>query len=333
MRAKYRMPFLVLIGAFTLASVTWLPAAEKGESPREEVAIVNGSKIMRADFDREMRVARQNFSRMGQAPSDVQLSKLKEEVLDRLITLELLYQESKKTGIKVDEAQIDEQLASLKKRFAGQQGGGFEKMLSRMNISEADVKSQMRRSMAVQKFVDAEFVQKTTVSEAELKSYYDSNTDLFKQSEQVRASHILASIDSQKGGADKAEARKKIEDVQEKLLDGEDFSKLAKEFSQCPSSGKGGDLGYFQRGQMVRPFSEAAFAMEPGEVSDIVETRFGYHIIKLTDKKPPGVMAFNDVKEKIKERLTQEKVEKEVELYIETLKKNAKVEKFLAQQG
>jgi len=127
----------------------------------------------------------------------------------------------------------------------------------------------------------------------------------------------------------KGEARQKIVVVQEKLKKGEDFAVLAKEYSEGPSNTRGGDLGYFRRGQMVKPFEDAAFTMQPNEVSDVIETRFGYHLIKVYDKKPEQVLAYADVKEKLNQRLKQQKVEKEATQYVDQLKKDAKIEKFL----
>ena len=201
-------------------------------------------------------------------------------------------------------------------------------MLSEMNLSEVDVKSQFERDMAIKEFIDIQFVQKVTVSDKEARAYYDSNPAFFKQAEQVRASHILVSVDPKKDQSQKAESRKKIEDIQQKLKKGKDFSDFAKEYSQCPSGSKGGDLGYFQRGQMVEPFEQAAFALGPGEVSDIVETKFGYHLIRLADKKPESVVPFEDIKEKFGQYLKQEKAEKDVVSCVQNLEEMAKVERF-----
>jgi peptidyl-prolyl cis-trans isomerase C len=129
--------------------------------------------------------------------------------------------------------------------------------------------------------------------------------------------------------AKKAEAGKKIEEIQQKLKTGSDFAELAKEYSEGPSSVRGGDLGYFQRGQMVKPFEDAAFSMQVQEVSGRVETRFGYHLIKVDDKKPAQTLAYEDVKAKIAQRLKQQKVEKDATQYVENLRHNAKVEILL----
>ena len=327
MQAKRRRWLWALLTALVLTLVfSPLVAAEKNPS-ENKVAVVNGSVITQAKFDREMRIAQRRSSSTGKPLTDSQLSAIKKETLEQLIDRELLYQESQKKGIKVDETAVKEQLETLKKRFPSE--AEFKNALSKMNLSEAGVKSEFARGMAIQKLIDKEFVQKVTVSDKEVKAYYDSNPDLFKQPGQVRASHILVKVDPRGDASQKAEARKKIEKIQQKLHKGEDFAALAKEFSQCPSSAKGGDLGYFKRGQMVKPFEEAAFALNSGEASDIVETRFGYHLIKVVDKKPKSTITYEDVKDKLGQYLKQEKVKKEVSLYIEKLKQKAKIERFL----
>jgi peptidyl-prolyl cis-trans isomerase C len=177
--------------------------------------------------------------------------------------------------------------------------------------------------------IDKQLADKATVSDEEIKTYYNSNPESFKQPEQVKASHILIKVDPKADEAQRAQARKKIEEVQQRVKKGEDFAALAKEFSQCPSSAQGGDLGYFGRGQMAKPFEDAAFAMAPGEVSNIVETNFGFHIIKTVDKKSESVMAYEDVKEKLGQYLKQNKLKDQVKVYVGQLKEKAKVERLL----
>jgi peptidyl-prolyl cis-trans isomerase C len=127
----------------------------------------------------------------------------------------------------------------------------------------------------------------------------------------------------------KAAARKKIESVQQKVKKGEDFATLAKTYSEGPSGPRGGDLGYFKRGQMVKPFEEAAFRLKPNETSEIVETQFGYHLIKVNDKKPAKTMTYAEVKDRLNEHLKKQKSDSEANAYIKTLRKDAKIEKFL----
>lgn len=330
MQQRAKRAFWAPIMAFALASVVSLSVAGEKNLSQDKAAVVNGSVITQADLKREMAGAQRRLSGMGKPLDDSQLVEIKKKAIERLIERELLYQESQKKGIKVDEAAVNEQLETLKKRFPSE--AELKNALTKMNMSEANVKSQFAQGMAIQKFIDNELVQKITVSDKEIKTYYDSNPDFFRQSEQVRASHILIKVDPQAEESQKAEARKALEKIQLKLKEGDDFSALAKESSQCPSSAKGGDLSYFKRGQMAKPFEDAAFALKPGEVSDIVETRFGYHLIKVVDKKPKSMIPYQDVKDRLGQYLKQEKARKEVSLYLEKLKQEAKIERFLAEE-
>jgi peptidyl-prolyl cis-trans isomerase C len=326
MGAKQSRWFWVLVTVLAAVLLTYPALAGEKQAPEDNVAVVNGSVITRADFDGEMTRVQQRLLRMGKSLSDSQLSDIKKRVLEDLINRELLYQESQKQGITVDEAAIDEQVKKLKGRFSS--ATEFKSALSKANLSEAALRSQFKRGMAIQQLIDKQFVQKITVSDEESRAYYDGKPDLFKQPEQVRASHILIKVDPEADESRKAEARKKLEMIQKRLQKGEDFAALAKEFSEGPSRGKGGDLGYFRRGQMVKAFEEAAFTLRPGEVSDIVETKFGYHLIKVIDKKPEKTIAYKDVKDRLGDYLKREKVQKEVRLYVEKLKEKAKVERF-----
>lgn len=298
-------------------------------SSGDRVAVVDGSVITREDFDREMNRVKQGLLNMGKPLIDSQLSELKKEVLEQLISRELLYQESQRKGIRIGEAAVNEELKALKKGFPSE--AEFKSALKEAKLSELEVKSQIERGLAIDEFITGHFVEKVTISDNEVRAYYESHPESFKQPEQVRASHILISVDPQANRSKRSSARKKIEDIRQKLRKGEDFAALAKEFSQGPSSAKGGDLGYFRRGQMTKPFEDAAFALMPGEVSDVVETKFGYHLIKVFEKMPETTIAFEGIREVLGRYLTQQKAQKEVSLYVQKLKKKAKVEVYLTE--
>jgi len=329
MQEKCRKWFGVVLMALALVSDASLLAAAEKEVSKDNVALVNGSAITRAELDRLMTSAQGRLSRAGKGLSGSQLTEMKKQALESLIDRELLYQESQRQGIKVDETVIKEEIDALKKRFPSE--AEMKKSLARMKLSENFMRSQFTQEKAIQQLIDKEFGQKVSVADKDVKAYYDKSPDFFKQPEQVQARHILIKVDPQADETAKAEARKTLEDVQQKLHKGGDFAALAKEFSQCPSSADGGNLGTFKRGQMVKPFEEAAFALKPGEVSDIVETKFGYHLIEVTDKQPEKTIPYEDVKDRLKQYLRQEAIQKEVRLYVEKLKEKAEVERFLTE--
>lgn len=316
-----------LVATMNLAWIAPPALAAEKQTSKSNVAVVNGSVITQEDFDREMSRVLRRLANTGKPFDDSQLLAVKRKVLEGLINRELLYQESQRKRIKVEGVAINERLSILKKQFPSEDA--FKTALIQANLSEADIRSQIKRGLAVEQFITAQFVEKITISAKEARAYYDSHPNSFKQPEQVRARHILIRVDPEADELKRAEARKRIEGIQQKLQKGEDFATLAKAFSEGPSSAKGGDLGYFKRGQMVKPFEEAAFALEPGKVSDIVETEFGYHLIKVIDKKPGKTIAYQEVKGTLERHLKQDKVQREVSLYVEKLKEKAKVERFL----
>jgi len=315
---------LIAVPVFTVVSSPSL--AEEAKDSKSIVAVVNGDEITRADFDREMAIVQRQLLRMRKTQSALNLSEIKKEVLESLINKQLLYQESLKKDITISEAEINEQMQKMKKRFPDE--NTFKELLKKEGLSFDDLRSQIKRDLMLQRFIEVQFVKNITVPDQEAKAYYEGNLNMFKKSEQIQASHILIKIDSEAKEADKAKARAKLEKIKKKLKNGEDFAALAGESSECPSKAKGGDLGYFGRGQMVKPFEDVAFSLQKGEVSDIVETGFGYHLIKVTDKKPETIIAYNDVKEKLNQYLKQQKMRNKIGQYINKLKETAKISRY-----
>ena len=308
--------------------LVFLPAmAQETQSSDKNAAMVNGVAISMEQYNKEFNIQLDRVSQQGQQVSEDQKAKLKNNILDSLIEREILYQQSQKAGIQITDQKVDDQLASIKKRFPSETE--YKNALGKMSLTEDEVKLQIKRGLSIRELIDQKISSKVVITDEDSKTYYDKNPQMFKQPAQIKASHILIKVDAKADEAKKAEARKKIEEVQQKLKDGGDFAALAKEYSEGPSNAKGGDLGYFRRGQMVKPFEDAAMALKPNEVSDVVETRFGYHLIKVYDNKPEQTLAYADVKDKITQRMKQEKIEKEAVQYVGQLKKEAKLEKFI----
>ncbi len=304
-------------------------AKNDAASKDANIASINGTVITRAQYDAEITRFERQMAMSGQTPDPAQLADMKKMVLDGLIGREVLRQQAVKLGVKADEAEVNAQIDELKKRFPTEDD--FKNTLAKMNLTEESLRAQFGQELAIKKMVDQEVGAQVKITPEETRKFYDSNPDIFKVPEMVRASHILIKVDPKAGDADKAAAKEKILAVQKRLQKGEDFAAVAKEVSDCPSAPNGGDLDYFQKGQMIGPFEDAAFALKVGSVSDIVETQFGYHIIKLTDKKEPSVMKYDDVKDRIEQHLKQEKVNQMLSQYIDKLKTQSKIEVYAAQ--
>lgn len=286
------------------------------------VARVNGSVIDAVELRRAEKVLLR-----GQTVPAEQQAALDKQAVEQLISAELLYQASAKMELADLDKLIDAKVTQGKARFKDEKD--FTKAIKDMEMDEKDLREYTRRDLLISRFVETAFVSKTVVTEAETRSFYDKNSDKFKQDEKVKASHILIGVDSAASADDKIIAREKADKLRKELAGGADFAALAKGNSTCPSSQQGGDLGFFGKGQMVPAFEKAAFALKPGEISDVVETQFGYHIIKLTERQPAMTTDFKDVKAKIEEYLKGQKVNEAVQKYVAEARKNAKIEIFL----
>jgi peptidyl-prolyl cis-trans isomerase C len=262
----------------------------------------------------------------GQVIRPDMMPELRKMILENLIDRELLYQQSRKKGVVVDDAQVKEQLDRIKQQYPNEQA--FKEGMEEDHLNEDSLKSRIKMSMAVQKFVDKEFGGSTDVSEAEAKAFYGENPQYFTQPEVIRASEILIRVDPKADAAKKQEARKKIEDIQKRVQKGEDFATLAKEASQSASAAQSGDLGMVPRGRMPKAFDDAAFSLKPGEVSGIVETELGFQLIKVYEKTPEKVVPFKEVEEKIRQHLANQKLTQKVNEYLNEVKKTAKIERI-----
>ncbi len=322
-----RFIYAIIVVALSLSLTALTVQAEKNEPSIDKVAIVNGSIITGEEFNKELSQVKQRISQQGLEISSPQFEGIRNEVLDNLINLELLFQESQNNGIKVEKEAIDSQITSLKQKFPNDTE--FEKLLSELKLSEQALKLQIKKRIAIQELIKTQIANKIKIPGEESKVFYDTYPDLFKQPERIKASHILIKVEPDADETKKSEAKEKIKTIQLKLKKGEDFAALAKEFSEGPSKTNGGDLGYFQRGQMVKPFEDVAFALKTEEVSDIVETQFGYHLIKVVDKKPEKTILYENAKDDLAQHLKQEKTKQEVNEYIQKLRAKSKIEKFV----
>ncbi len=171
----------------------------------------------------------------------------------------------------------------------------------------------LKKRVIVEAFIRKKIEQDVKISDDDMKKFYDQNKDKFKSGDQIRASHILVKDE------------KTAQDVLAQLKKGASFEDLAKKYSTDASAAKGGDLGWFAKGSMVPDFENAAFALKEGELSNIVKTPYGYHIIKVTGKRPAGVRSFDEVKDQIKAAMLPAKQQEVLQQLKESLKKSAKV--------
>jgi peptidyl-prolyl cis-trans isomerase C len=297
-------------------------AASDKKKEQQNAATVNGKPITMSDYKAKIDQTKRRVEMTGRQVDEKDMDSLKKKALEELINTVLLEQEAQKRGIKADDAEVDAQLEALKKNTTPE---NFQKFLKQANMTESTFRGLFASEMVIRKLIEQDVAPKIVVTAEEVKAFYDGNPDLFKTPDMVRASHILVKVDKNATEEEKAKALEKIKGIQKRVQGGEDFAQVAKEVSDCPSKAQGGDLDFFTKDRMAPPFANAAFSMKPGDTSDIVETEFGYHIIRVTDRKEAGTLTFDEVKPRIEQHLRSEKISQEIPKYIETLKSKAKI--------
>lgn len=323
---RYAALILLIMGALIIP-VSTFAEPEKAEAKPENAATVNGKTISYNEFENELALYMQRMQSQGmQIPEQLQ-GQVRTEVLDQIIGRELIYQESQKRGVKADLELVEQELSAIKKRFPDQKK--FEEALGRMNLSEEKLKNQISERSVIRAFIEKEIISKIEVSDEEAKTFYEKNPNYFKRPEEVHAQHILIKSGKEDDDKKKTASRKELMEIKKRADAGEDFSELAKAHSQGPSAPKGGDLGYFSKGKMVPAFEKAAFELKPNEVSDIVETRFGFHLIKVIDHRQASTVSLEEARPKIIANLRNQKVQAEVGDYVKKLRGDAKIETFL----
>ena len=301
------------------------PKVEPAAAGQDPVARVNGVAISALELKRASKVML--AGERGIVPSADQQKEFEKQALTQLVSAELLYQAAQKLEIKDLDKQVDDKMAKGKARFG--KAEDFAKAMKDMDMEEKDLRDYTRRDLIITNFIEKTIVPTVKVSEEDARKFYDQNPDKFTRPEAVKASHILLGVDEKATAEEKKAAREKAEKLRKELAGGADFAALAKGNSTCPSSQQGGDLGYFGKGQMVPAFEKAAYALKPGEISDVVETQFGYHIIKLTEKKAAEKVEFKEARPRIDEYLKNQKIGAAVNDYLTEARKTAKIELLL----
>lgn len=247
-------------------------AAPKGEV----IAEVNGTPITSDQFNKELKGLPPQLQGLAQSVEG------KKQLLDTMITQQIILQQAKKDGLDKSK-EVADQLADLKDK------------------------------VVVQAYLKKKLENIATISDADLQKMYEQNKERFRTGDQIKASHILVKTD------------KEAQDVEDQLKKGASFEDLAKKYSIDSSASRGGDLGWFSKGSMVPDFEKAAFGLKEGQVSAPVKTQFGYHIIKVTGKRPAGILPFSEVKDQLKAAALPEKQQEAFKKLKDDLRKDAKV--------
>ena len=284
------------------------------------VARVNGETIQKWEFDDAVRRIE---ARAGSPIPVEKRDQLLRGVLDQLVAYHLIAQESRARKMGPTDADVDARIAQIKGTFPNEEA--FQKGIAAQGLGLEQLRAQARMSLEVAKFLESEV--KVAVTDVEVDAFYRQNLDRFKQADSVHARHILIGVPQNATPDAKKQARTAAQVVVGQLKRGAPFEEVAKKMSSDTGSAQnGGDLGFFPKGQMTPAFEKAAFGLKAGETSGIVETPFGFHIIRVLERRDARTAPLEEVSGQIKEFLTQGQREKKLEDLVTQAKTKAKIE-------
>lgn len=301
-------------------------AAPAAEPTNSVVLTIDGTAIMENDV-REMMISRYGRQLQQMPPEQLAMvqQQMQQMILTDLISKTLLLNAAEKEGYKATDEDVAKEIEEISKRIP--EGQSFEEFAKSAGVDIKRIKEQIADDTKIRKLIDVVTKDVEKPGEEKVKKYYDEHPDEFSQKEMVAASHILLSTqeasDENAIAAVKAEADKLKEQLGKE--DGKTFEELATAHSDCPSKAQGGSLGEFGRGQMVPEFEKAAFTQKIGEVGAPIKTQFGYHLIKVTDKKEAKTTPYAEVQEELASSLFEQAKGKEVQSYLTQLRSNANI--------
>lgn len=288
------------------------------------VVTVDGKNITHGEI---MKGVQMNMMQMSRRVPPQQLQQMAgqmyKNVTDTLIANILLTKAAETSSLTVNDEELTKEITTIEANAP--EGSSLTNALAENNIDFNEWKNDLRKQMLIRKLVEEKTANITNASLAEVTKFYEENVDSFKIPESVTASHILLAFTPEDTDATKAQKKQEIEKIRADILAGGDFAAIAAEKSDCPSKTRGGNLGTFSKEQMVPEFENVAFTQEVGTVSGVVETQFGYHLIKVTDHQQAGIRSLSEVKDQLQEYLAGKAKQDALLVYIEELKSNANV--------
>lgn len=321
-----------LAGSAALAALLPLALSAEESKPAADlpdpVAVVEGDKISRADLEDTFKNALASSGINADDLTPDQKMAGYREILDELIVDKLISR--KASSVEVKDADLEAELSRVKSQFPSAEA--FKAEMTKAGETESSFRDSVKKMMQQQKWMETQIGDKASVSDADVKKFYDENKKEFEHPEMVRASHILIRVPEDASDDVVAEKKKAAQAALERVTSKkEDFTTVAKEVSEEPGAKEsGGDLNFFPKDRMVPEFANAAFAMKKGDISkEPVRTKFGWHVINVTDRKDSGSMAFDEVKEQVGSYLEGGKRREAVRNVIDTIRAEAKIDNKL----
>ena len=314
MRRKTLIVLLILVAAASVTAAWFIihpaalpPSSDDGE--KKLVADVNGRPVTAEMFRRKYSLFTQRFQLSATEPAE-QVGELKMSFLNKLIETELLLQEAELRGIQVTDEELDHEINQLKEDYPKDT---LEEALVRIGIKLEEWREERREKLLIDKLIKREVDSVIHVSEQDISQYYKEHLDEFKQPVMVRARQIVVATEEEAGN------------LRTRLLKGEDFAELARQYSLSPDAGNGGDLGYFAQGQMPEEFDEAVFRFRVGSITSVVQSPYGFHIFKVEDRLSPRTLSLEEVHDDVAGRIFQARQETFFNEWLNSLREQARI--------
>ena len=290
------------------------------------VAVVNDEIVTLSDLERAFEPYKEKFEATYQGSDrEKALREAKNEILNRLVDNRLMEQEAKRTGITVSSAEVEEAIADmLKSRKLSQED--LAKLLARENLTIDAYRKDIREQLIRMKLVGRDIKAKIVATDEEIGAYYLNHREDYDGKESVRIRQIFLPVAENATAEEKAKTRAEAESIHKRLLAGEPFEALCIQFSKGPGAEEGGDIGYIEKGSILPEIESIAFALALHEISDVIESPVGFHIIQATDRRGAGAKSIEAVREEIKARIDREKTEKKFGEWLKELREKSNVE-------
>ena len=324
MNDRHKIQLMILMVSSLLLSPIWTAYAQTNE---DIIVLVNETPITRQDLQMEADLLDAEMRHRNRILPGHQKAKLSRPLVENLIERELLYQNAQQKKIEIQNRWVDRAIADLKADLKS--ASAFNTYLKNAHINEKQLRARIQKGLIVRRLLHREVLRQIKVSEAEMQVFYRENPDFFHRKEQVRIRQIMIAVDPQDDISKRGDALLRIQAIQKRLSEGDNFAALAIAYSEDKSSAVGGDLGYLQRNQMIETFADAAFSLQTGEISDVIETRIGYHLIQMVDRIPPSGLAYREARTKIERTLRRNKEKKATDAYLGKLKRRASIKRMI----
>ncbi len=294
-------------------------------APNPMVLKVNGEPIYAIEISMVMQSIQGQLSARGE---EVDPRELAQSATQRAIEQKLLVQEARRFGIEADELQVA-QAAQMAEQQSGSRAA-LEANLQSTGSNYDQFLGIIREIEIIKAFIDQQVKPNVVVTDEDIAGYYEANPELFDADERVHAFHLIFIVGEDKDAALLETTRQRAEAARQRIVTGkEDFTAVAMELSEGPSKPRGGDLGWVTRGQLVSPLTETVFSLKPGEISEVVQSRFGFHVATISDQRPAEHISLEEASPQIRGFLAQDKATESVGDLLSTLINNAKVENLI----